>query len=90
MEAFFQFDSERERNTNALYLNLEVNANGALQWNMEKSVSIGRILRRRRWKIRLQNYDRRRVVEYETTFADCDSGEDLRTASFGCRQQLLV
>ena len=41
-------------------------------------------------KIRLQNYDRRRVVEYETTFADCDSGEDLRTASFGCRQQLLV
>ena len=31
MEAFFQFDSERERNTNALYLNLEVNANGALR-----------------------------------------------------------
>ncbi len=50
MEAFFQFDSERERNTNALYLNLEVNANGALRRNMEKSVSIGRILRRRRWK----------------------------------------
>ena len=31
MEAFFQFDSEGERNASALYLNFEVNANGALR-----------------------------------------------------------
>lgn len=31
MEAFFQFDSERERNVQPTYLNFEVNANGALQ-----------------------------------------------------------